>query len=185
MTLPSLNPRLPLTGSAPVRRSTRRSPESDSLATASSVDLPWGLSRVVIGPQGVIALDLHPPFEGDYQAADVSDPLHREAHIQLRAYTQGLLTTFSLPLDPQGTPFQRAVWAALLKIPFGETRTYAQIAVAIGHPGAARAVGMACRTNPIGLVIPCHRVVGADGALTGYAGGLDLKARLLKHEGSH
>jgi methylated-DNA-[protein]-cysteine S-methyltransferase len=140
---------------------------------------------MVIGPQGVIAIDLRPPFDGTYPAADASDPLHRETHTQLQAYAQGFRTTFSLPLDPQGTPFQRAVWAALLKIPFGETRTYGQIATAIGHPGAARAVGMACRTNPIGLVIPCHRVVGANGALTGYAGGLDLKARLLQHEGLH
>ncbi|MFZ5863804.1 MAG: methylated-DNA--[protein]-cysteine S-methyltransferase [Nitrospirota bacterium] len=151
--------------------------------SASYVELPWGPVRVVTGPGGVIALDLHPPFDGDYVAAASTDPLHRQARLQLRAYARRHLTAFSLPIDPQGTPFQRTVWAALLNIPYGQTRTYAQIAAAIGHHGAARAVGMACRSNPIGLVIPCHRVVGADGSLTGYAGGLDLKAQLLKHEG--
>jgi methylated-DNA-[protein]-cysteine S-methyltransferase len=103
----------------------------------------------------------------------------------MRAYARGEIKEFALPLDPQGTPFQRAVWAALLRIPYGETRTYGEIAAAIGHPGAARAVGMACRSNPIGLIIPCHRVVGGDGTLTGYAGGLDLKATLLQHERTH
>ncbi len=157
----------------------------DFLPTASLVALPWGRARVVIGPQGVIALDLRPPFGDAYSKAPASDPVHRAAHAQLRAYARGELKEFSLPLDPQGTPFQRAVWAALLKIPYGETRTYGEIATAIGHPGAARAVGMACRSNPIGLIIPCHRVVGGDGTLTGYAGGLDLKAKLLQHERTH
>jgi methylated-DNA-[protein]-cysteine S-methyltransferase len=138
---------------------------------------------VITGPGWVIALDLHPPFNGDYVAAPASDPLHREVHAQLNAYVRGQLTNFSLPIDPQGTPFQRAVWAALLNIPYGQTRTYGQIAAAIRRPDAARAVGMACGSNPIGIVIPCHRVVGADGSLTGYAGGLDLKAQLLQHEG--
>ncbi|MEW6683194.1 MAG: methylated-DNA--[protein]-cysteine S-methyltransferase [Nitrospirota bacterium] len=157
----------------------------DSLTTASSVALPWGRARVVIGPQGVIELDIRPPFHDKYPQAPASDPMHRAAHEQLRAYARGQLKDFSLPLDPQGTPFQRAVWAALLRIPYGETRTYGEIAAMIGHPGAARAVGMACRTNPIGLIIPCHRVVGGDGTLTGYAGGLALKAKLLQHERTH
>jgi methylated-DNA-[protein]-cysteine S-methyltransferase len=130
-------------------------------------------------------LDLHAPFEGAYPAAPASDPEHQAVHRQLRAYARGRLTAFSLPIDPQGTPFQRVVWAALLAIPYGQTRTYGDVAAAIGRPGAARAVGMACRTNPIGLVIPCHRVVGANGSLTGYAGGLDLKKRLLQHENTH
>ena len=183
MTQPSLHPTRPLTRPSPARGRTNRSRDDDSLATASYVELPWGPARVVVGPQGLVALDLRPPFDADYPTAHASDPAHRAVHAQLRAYARRRLTSFSLPIDPPGTPFQRAVWAALLKIPYGETRTYGQIAAAIGHPGAARAVGMACRTNPIGLIIPCHRVVGADGALTGYAGGLDLKARLLHHEG--
>ena len=183
MPLPSLRAGRSLPFPARTNRTTRASGFGDTLATASYVELPWGPVRVVTGPWGLIALDLHPPFEGDYVAAPPTDSLHREAHAQLRAYVRGQLTTFSLPVDPQGTPFQRAVWAALLNIPFGQTRTYGQIAAAIGRPDAARAVGTACGSNPIGLVIPCHRVVGADGSLTGYAGGLDLKAQLLEHEG--
>jgi len=155
---------------------------SSTSITESTVDLPLGTVRVLIGPRGLITLDLHPPFDGDYPRAPLSDPTHRDVHTQVRAYTRGRLTRFSLPLDPHGTPFQRAVWRALLAIPFGQTRTYGEIAAAIGRPQAARAVGAACRANPIGLVIPCHRVIGRDGALTGYAGGLDLKARLLRHE---
>lgn len=185
MIQPSLHTKLVGTPKAPRRTKRTQTAATDFLATASYVEMPWGSARVVIGPQGMIALDLHPPFDGDYPAAPPSDPQHRAAHAQLRAYARGRLTGFSLPIDPQGTPFQRMVWAALLSIPYGETRTYGQIAAAIGHPGAARAVGMACRTNPLGLVIPCHRVVGTDGALTGYAGGLALKANLLQHEGVH
>ena len=101
---------------------------------------------------------------------------------QLTEYFQGKRTQFDLELDLEGTPFQRAVWSELLRIPYGETRTYGDIAKAIGSPGAARAVGMANHDNPIAVVIPCHRVVGRDGSLTGYAGGLHLKAQLLSIE---
>lgn len=101
---------------------------------------------------------------------------------QLREYLSGGRRTFSLPLAPRGTPFQRAVWRALCDIPYGQTRSYAQVAAAVGNPRAARAVGMACNRNPIGILIPCHRVVGANGALTGYAGGMDKKAALLELE---
>lgn len=85
-------------------------------------------------------------------------------------------------MKPAGTPFQLAVWNQLLQIPYGETRTYGQIAAAIGKPGAARAVGMACNRNPLWIAIPCHRVVGSNHALTGYAGGLDMKQALLTLE---
>lgn len=184
MTVPSLSTTRPL--SRPTRSSRRDARTvGDSLTTASYLELPWGTARVVIGPQGLVALDLHPPFDGEYPPARASDPGHHAVHVQLRAYARHRLTSFSLPIDPQGTPFQRAVWAALLTIPYGETRTYGQIAAAMGHPGAARAVGLACRTNPIGLIIPCHRVIGGDGTLTGYTGGLDLKAKLLEHEHTH
>jgi methylated-DNA-[protein]-cysteine S-methyltransferase len=86
-------------------------------------------------------------------------------------------------LVPRGTTFQRRVWGALSAIPFGETRSYGEIAAAIGEPGASRAVGMANNRNPIAIVIPCHRVIGADGSLTGYGGGMDRKRWLLTHEG--
>jgi methylated-DNA-[protein]-cysteine S-methyltransferase len=101
---------------------------------------------------------------------------------QLSEYFEGTRTEFSLPLDLEGTPFQLAVWRALLDIPYGETRSYGEIARTIGKPGAARAVGMANHDNPIAVVVPCHRVVGKDGSLTGYAGGIHLKRQLLSIE---
>jgi methylated-DNA-[protein]-cysteine S-methyltransferase len=107
---------------------------------------------------------------------------HRENLKQLQEYFDGIRTRFDLPLDIDGTPFQMAVWHELQKIPCGETRTYGEIARSIGKPGAARAVGMANHENPVAIVIPCHRVVGSDGSLTGYAGGLDLKKKLLEIE---
>jgi methylated-DNA-[protein]-cysteine S-methyltransferase len=110
---------------------------------------------------------------------DASHPVLVEAERQLEEYFVGRRTQFDLRLDPSGTPFQREVWRALMTIPFGETRSYAQIAKQIGHPGAARAVGAANGRNPLSIVAPCHRVVGSTGALTGFAGGLDVKAHLL------
>lgn len=109
-------------------------------------------------------------------------PLLREAAAQLTDYIRGKRRHFDLPLHPAGTPFQQQVWAALLRIPYGETRSYARIAADIGRPKAVRAVGGACHRNPIGIVIPCHRVVGSDGSLTGYAGGTDIKRFLLQTE---
>ena len=105
-----------------------------------------------------------------------------ECRAQLTAYFAGELREFSLPLAAHGTPFQKRVWAALRRIPFGETRSYGALAASLGHPGSARAVGAANRTNPIGIVVPCHRVIGADGTLTGYAGGIERKKFLLEHE---
>jgi methylated-DNA-[protein]-cysteine S-methyltransferase len=101
---------------------------------------------------------------------------------QLGAYFAGELTDFALELDLQGTEFQRRVWKALLTIPFGETRSYGEIAEQIGAPGAARAVGLANGHNPIAIVVPCHRVIGANGSLTGFGGGLDRKRTLLELE---
>jgi methylated-DNA-[protein]-cysteine S-methyltransferase len=103
---------------------------------------------------------------------------------QLDAYFAGELTDFQLGLDLQGTEFQRRVWQALLTIPFGETRSYGDIAEQIGARGAARAVGLANGHNPIAIIVPCHRVIGAGGSLTGYGGGLDRKRSLLALESS-
>lgn len=103
---------------------------------------------------------------------------------QLDAYFAGRLTRFDVPLAPAGTPFQRQVWSALQEIPFGATVTYGELAARLGRPSASRAVGLANGKNPVSLIIPCHRVVGASGKLTGYAGGLELKARLLELEAS-
>lgn len=106
------------------------------------------------------------------------------ARVQVLEYFAGARREFDLPLAAAGTPFQHGVWAALRAIPFGETRTYGQLAVVLGQPAAARAVGRANATNPICLVVPCHRVIGADGSLTGFAFGEDVKRRLLEYERS-
>jgi len=101
---------------------------------------------------------------------------------QLRAYFAGELTEFDLPLQMNGTEFQRRVWAGLREIPYGETLSYGELAARVGSPGASRAVGLANGRNPIAIIVPCHRVIGADGSLTGYGGGLDRKVWLLEHE---
>jgi methylated-DNA-[protein]-cysteine S-methyltransferase len=101
---------------------------------------------------------------------------------QLDAYFEGDLQTFDLPLAMAGTPFQKQVWQGLLAIPYGETISYAELARRISRPGASRAVGAANGRNPIGIIVPCHRVIGANGTLTGYGGGLDRKEWLISHE---
>jgi methylated-DNA-[protein]-cysteine S-methyltransferase len=106
-----------------------------------------------------------------------------EAEKQLKAYFAGRLKKFTVPLDFKGTDFQKSVWAALLTIPFGETRSYGEIARQIGRPEASRAVGAANGRNPISIITPCHRVLGSNGRLTGFAGGLEAKDHLLRHEG--
>ena len=108
--------------------------------------------------------------------------LSDEAAAQVRAYLDGQRETFDLPLAPHGTDFQRAVWQQVSAIPYGQTRSYSDIAAALGRPKAVRAVGAAIGRNPVWLAIPCHRVVGKGGALTGYAGGLERKAFLLELE---
>lgn len=111
-------------------------------------------------------------------------PVTGQARQQLTEYFAGQRREFDLPLAPAGTDFQRRVWELLREIPYGETVTYGELARRLGNPRAARAVGMACNRNPIAIVVPCHRVVGSTGSLTGYAGGLDAKAFLLKLEGA-
>lgn len=101
---------------------------------------------------------------------------------QLTEYEKGIRKSFELPLHLKGTEFQKQVWNALLEIPYGETRSYQEIAIRIGKPKALRAVGGACNRNPIGIIVPCHRVIGKNGSLTGYAGGLSYKELLLNHE---
>ncbi|MDP9487352.1 MAG: methylated-DNA--[protein]-cysteine S-methyltransferase [Actinomycetota bacterium] len=132
--------------------------------------------------------------EGDY-GRTVDEELAREgfevrrdpgktarAREELSQYSAGERRTFGLPLALRGSDWQKAVWEALMRIPFGETRSYGEIAAMVGRPGAARAVGRANSTNRLALVVPCHRVIGANGTLTGFAGGLHLKTRLLEHE---
>jgi methylated-DNA-[protein]-cysteine S-methyltransferase len=112
-------------------------------------------------------------------------PLVEEAVRQLRAYFEGRLWRFDLPLDPRGTPFQLRVWRELLAIPYGETRSYRWVAERAGSPTAVRAAGAANGSNPIAIVVPCHRVIGSNGKLTGYGGGLPLKRTLLELEARH
>ncbi|WP_395330288.1 methylated-DNA--[protein]-cysteine S-methyltransferase [Novosphingobium sp. BL-8H] len=114
---------------------------------------------------------------------DADNPILVQANAQLCEYFGGERSRFDLPLDFRGTDFQKSVWHALLTIPFGETRSYRQIAEAVGRPTASRAVGAANGRNPISIIAPCHRVVGTSGALTGFAGGLEAKAFLLTLEG--
>ena len=108
--------------------------------------------------------------------------LLKEAIKQLNEYLDGKRSSFDLPLEPKGTEFQKKVWNALKEIPYGETRSYGEIAKIIGNEKASRAVGMANNKNPIAIIVPCHRVIGANGKLVGYAGGLDLKEKLLQLE---
>lgn len=140
---------------------------------------PFGAISIRTNQQGVSAIDF---LKEEAALIAPASALHNEAARQLTRYFDGSLQSFSLPLSPAGTAFQQAVWQALQQIPFGETRSYQQIANAIGNPKAVRAVGTANSRNPVAIVIPCHRVIGANGNLTGYAGGLEKKAWLLQHE---
>ena len=147
---------------------------------------PLGLLTVLASDNGVHAI----AYEGDRteQAKTnlpraVNHPIINAADEQLAMYFDGMLQVFDLPLDLRGTDFQKRVWKLLLEIPFGETRTYGDIARALGNTGASQAVGAANGKNPVAIVVPCHRVIGASGHLTGYAGGMDKKRFLLTHEG--
>lgn len=124
------------------------------------------------------------PGEGIPRLVSRETPLLSKGRDEILAYLRGERRSFDLPLDPMGTPFQQAVWAELRRIPYGETRSYAQVAAGIGKPKAVRAVGQANHRNPLPIFIPCHRVIGASGKLTGYGGGLDLKEKLLELEGA-
>lgn len=146
------------------------------------VDTPLGLLRLVSDGKRLLAIE----FEGRHgqPCDDGSDPALAACAAQLSEYFAGERRAFDLPLAPAGTAFQRRVRAALLQIPYGELRSYREIARAIGQPNAVRAVGAANGRNPLPIVVPCHRVVGSDGSLTGFAGGLEVKRRLLELEGA-
>nr|WP_281506097.1 methylated-DNA--[protein]-cysteine S-methyltransferase [Chromohalobacter nigrandesensis] len=144
---------------------------------------PLGMLRILASEHGIREITFVDSVET--QAPASPSPLTETCREQLSAYLKGELRNFDVPLDPQGTPFQQRVWAALARIPFGETRSYAEIARDIDNLKAMRAVGAANGRNPLPIVVPCHRVIGRDGTLTGYAGGLERKAWLLELERTH
>lgn len=148
---------------------------------------PVGTLALVADDAGLVALlwpdDAPARVPLPVQQDDPAHPVLAAAASQLREYFAGARIAFDLPLAPRGTTFQRAVWTALGQIPFGETRSYAEVARAIGRPAATRAVGAANGRNPLSIVLPCHRVIGSGGALTGFAGCLAAKRWLLAHEG--
>lgn len=157
---------------------------------ASPYSSPFGpLGLLVDGASSLYRIAFLESLEDDlpwifrrYVTVAVKEAPAAEVRRQLDAYYQGRRWHFDLSLAPGGTPFQEAVWRHLLEIPVGETRTYRQLAEEIGRPRAVRAVGRANATNPIPIVIPCHRLIGSDGSLTGFAGGLEMKRALLQHE---
>lgn len=147
-------------------------------------DSPVGVLRIVTEKDALTELGLEsydPPVTGDYSREETD--LTRRVRCQLDEYFAGERKDFDLPLAPRGTDFQKKDWAALQKIPYGQTCTYKDIAQAIGCPKGFRAVGLANNKNPIMIIIPCHRVIGSDGSLTGYAGGTHIKKYLLELEG--
>jgi methylated-DNA-[protein]-cysteine S-methyltransferase len=154
------------------------------------IETPIGTLYAVASDEGLQRLD----FVRDTESRSVSaaatgslTPAERilaETERQLSEYFAGERRDFDLPLAPEGSDFRKRAWQAIASIPFGETASYATVAVDAGAPGAYRAAGTACATNPIAVIVPCHRVVGSDGALHGYGGGLDTKTWLLRHEGA-
>ncbi|MDR1524508.1 MAG: methylated-DNA--[protein]-cysteine S-methyltransferase [Tannerella sp.] len=144
---------------------------------------PTGLIRIVEDGTGITNIDyLTSKPENPAGAEEKETPLLKNVVRQLAEYFEGKRTSFDVKLNMHGTDFQKRVWNALCTIPYGETRTYGQIAEYAGCPKGARAVGMANNRNPVSIIVPCHRVIGAGGALTGYAGGLDIKQTLLNIE---
>ncbi|MFE9093169.1 methylated-DNA--[protein]-cysteine S-methyltransferase [Streptomyces sp. NPDC007264] len=163
----------------------KQHPAAQHSATQHTVlDSPYG-PLTLIATDGVLSGlymvgQRHRPPEETFGERD--DTPFDEAADQLAAYFAGELKEFTLELRLVGTPFQRSVWEQLRRIPYGETRSYGELAEVLGSPRASRAVGLANGRNPIGIIVPCHRVVGANGGLTGYGGGLDRKKRLLDFE---
>ena len=148
----------------------------------SRIDSPVGPLLLAVCERGLVALEFgrRSIAAGWVESAEKTAPYVR----QLEEYFWGRRRRFELPLDLRGTDFQKRCWRELLKIPYGETRSYADIARAIGKSSAVRAVGLANGQNPIAIIVPCHRVIGSDGSLTGYGGGLDVKRKLLELEGA-
>lgn len=161
----------------------------DPHTVQSSFQSPLGAITLAASPEGLCGLwfdgQKHQPDGRAWPAAAPDHPVLRLAQDQLRAYFAGDTAAWAVPLDLRGgTAFQQAVWRALLAIPRGQTTSYGALSQRIGHPAAVRALGAAVGRNPLSIVVPCHRVLGKDGSLTGYAGGLARKTALLRLEGA-
>ncbi|MBV8438481.1 MAG: methylated-DNA--[protein]-cysteine S-methyltransferase [Silvibacterium sp.] len=150
------------------------------------MESPVGKLKLVASDKGLVAVlwqnDRPTRVRLAELAEDDQHPVLLKAERQLGEYFAGKRKEFSIPLDMRGTPFQKTVWEALLAIPFGETRSYGQLANQLGNPNATRAVGAANGRNPLSIIVPCHRVIGSSGKLTGFGGGLETKAQLLSLE---
>ena len=150
------------------------------------IESPIGKLKLVASDKGLVAIlwenDRPRRVRLSQLVEDQLDPVLVETERQIGEYFAGKRKAFSIPLDMRGTRFQKDVWEALLAIPFGETRSYGQLAKQLGNPAATRAVGAANGRNPVSIIVPCHRVIGSSGKLTGFAGGLDAKAHLLSLE---
>ncbi|ADV81298.1 methylated-DNA--[protein]-cysteine S-methyltransferase [Terriglobus saanensis] len=153
------------------------------------IESPIGKLELVASEKGLVAILWENDRPGRVRLSvsveEEQHPVLVETERQLGEYFAGKRKCFSIPLDMQGTRFQKDVWEALLAIPFGETRSYAQLANKLGNPRATRAVGAANGRNPVSILVPCHRVIGSSGKLTGFAGGLETKAYLLNLESGH
>jgi methylated-DNA-[protein]-cysteine S-methyltransferase len=139
-----------------------------------SYNSPFGEITVISTIGGIISLNFSKSANSNTHKTEIQN--------QLDEYFSGTRRNFNLKLNLQGTAFQKKAWQAMLQIPYGKTTTYGEIANKIGHPKAARAVGMACNKNPVIIIVPCHRILGASGKLTGYSAGLDKKQWLIEHE---
>lgn len=162
-------------------RRTKRLPEK---LYASTISWEGWVFHVLSSAQGIRWLDLHPTpldvLEAKLSARIVPDDQQNELALsEIHAYLRGRLRQFTVPVDLRGTEFQKSVWNAIASIPYGQTTSYGELAESIGRPKATRAVGQATGANPVPIIVPCHRVIGSSGGLTGFAGGLPLKERLL------
>ncbi|HEY5286766.1 MAG TPA: methylated-DNA--[protein]-cysteine S-methyltransferase [Solirubrobacteraceae bacterium] len=164
-------------------------PIGTSLPTSmtTTMDSPIGELTITSEEGKLTGIQMHEQRHPKKIPADARRDDDGLGHVvaQLEAYFAGELTEFEMALDMRGTEFQRRVWASLCEIPYGETISYGELARWVGNPKASRAVGLANGRNPVAIVVPCHRVIGADGSLTGYGGGLERKVWLLEHEAKH
>jgi methylated-DNA-[protein]-cysteine S-methyltransferase len=149
---------------------------------AATLTTPIGELLLVSDGEALTGVRFDDARRGSPTPGGAGDPVIEEASAQLRAYFAGERTAFDLPLRAAGTPFEQGVWRELQRIPYGETTSYGELAARVGEPSAARAVGRANGRNPIPIIVPCHRVIGADGSLTGFGGGLECKRALLDLE---